>query len=182
MVDAPTVPDDVAVPSPPVATRRAMNELQFEQVEREFEAFIRKKGLKLTSQRRRILKRVFATNRHFTADEIHESFRRGRTDVSRATVYRTLSLLVEGGFIDMLDLGGDTKRYEHILDREHHDHLMCTRCGMVVEFQESRIEELQDEVAARQGFKITSHSLRLFGTCRKCTAAGASSAAGSGRS
>jgi Fur family ferric uptake transcriptional regulator len=145
-------------------------------VESEFEAFIRKKGLKLTSQRRRILKRVFSTNRHFTADEIHETFRRGRSDVSRATVYRTLSLLVEGGFIDMLDLGGDTKRYEHISDREHHDHLMCTRCGTVIEFQEPRIEELQDEVAKRQGFKITSHSLRLFGTCKKCSNAEAATA------
>ena len=153
-----------------------MNDGMPPNVENEFEAFIRKKGLKLTSQRRRILKRVFATNRHFTADEIHETFRRGRSDVSRATVYRTLSLLVEGGFIDMLELGGDTKRYEHILDREHHDHLMCTRCGAVIEFQEPRIEELQDEVAKRQGFKITSHSLRLFGTCKKCTTAGAASA------
>jgi Fur family ferric uptake transcriptional regulator len=155
----------------PVATQ--------ERIEREFEGFIRKKGLKLTSQRRRILKRVFATDRHFTADEIHEAFRRGRTDVSRATVYRTLSLLVEGGFIDMLELGGDTKRYEHILDREHHDHLLCTRCGAVVEFQEPRIEELQDEVAKRQGFKITSHSLRLFGTCRKCTSQPATASAAS---
>ena len=145
--------------------------IQFERVEREFEAFIRKKGLKLTSQRRRILKRIFSTDRHFTADEIHEAFRRGRNDVSRATVYRTLSLLVEGNFIDMLELGGDTKRYEHILDREHHDHLLCIRCGTVVEFQEARIEELQEEVAKRQGFRITSHSLRLFGTCKKCTAA-----------
>jgi Fur family ferric uptake transcriptional regulator len=177
MVDAPSVPDDTATPSLPIVSRRSMNDLQSERVEREFEAFIRKKGLKLTSQRRRILKRVFATNRHFTADEIHESFRRGRSVVSRATIYRTLTLLVEGGFIDMLELGGDTKRYEHILDREHHDHLMCTRCGIVVEFQEPRIEELQDEVAKRQGFKITSHSLRLFGTCRKCSAAGSSSAA-----
>ena len=150
--------------------RRSPGEQDFEKVEREFESFIRRKGLKLTSQRRRILKRVFTTNRHFTADEIHDVFRRGRNDVSRATIYRTLSLLVEGGFIDMLELGGDTKRYEHILDREHHDHLLCIGCGAVVEFQEPRIEELQNEVARRQGFKITSHSLRLFGTCRKCSA------------
>jgi Fur family ferric uptake transcriptional regulator len=149
---------------------------RFEKIEREFESFIRKKGLKLTSQRRRILKRVFTTDRHFTAEEIHEAFRRGRNDVSRATVYRTLSLLVEGGFIDMLELGGDTKRYEHILDREHHDHLLGVRCGAVVEFQEPRIEALQDEVARRHTFRITSHSLRLFGTCKKCTAALASGA------
>lgn len=153
-----------------ITPRRSTHELRFEKIGREFESFIRKKGLKLTSQRRQILKRVFATNRHFTADEIHESFRRSRSDVSRATVYRTLTLLVEGGFLDQLEFGGDVKRYEHILDREHHDHLLCTGCGTVVEFQETRIETLQDEVARRHGFKITSHSLRLFGTCKKCAA------------
>ena len=107
----------------------------------------------------------------FTAEEAHDWFRRGRDDVSRATVYRTLTLLVEGGFLDQLDLGGETKRYEHMLGREHHDHLMCNHCGAVVEFQEPRIETLQDEVAERHGFKIASHSLRLFGICRKCSEA-----------
>jgi Fur family ferric uptake transcriptional regulator len=159
-----------ATPPSQIVPRRSTADLAFDRIEREFETFIRRKGLKLTSQRRRILKRVFSTNRHFTADEVHELFRRGRDDVSRATVYRTLSLLVEGGFLDMLELGGDVKRYEHILDREHHDHLVCTRCAAVVEFQEPRIEELQDEVAKRHGYRITSHSLRLFGTCRKCAA------------
>ena len=174
-----TEPDDpgTGADTPALPSRRAAVVAAFERVEREFEAFVRRKGLKLTSQRRRILKRVFATNRHFTADEIHEAFRRGRDDVSRATVYRTLSLLVEGNFLDMLELGGDTKRYEHILGREHHDHLMCTRCGAVVEFQEARIEALQDEVAARHGFRITSHSLRIFGTCKKCVGAGAGTGA-----
>jgi Fur family ferric uptake transcriptional regulator len=148
--------------------RRPADEPAFARVESEFEAFIRKKGLKLTSQRRRILKRVFATSRHFTAEEAHDWFRRGRDDVSRATVYRTLTLLVEGGFLDQLDLGGETKRYEHMLGREHHDHLLCNRCGTVVEFQEPRIETLQDEVAVKHGFRIASHSLRLFGICRKC--------------
>ncbi len=157
------------------AARRATHEPAFERVEREFEAFIRKKGLKLTSQRRRILKRIFSTHRHFTAEEAHDWFRKGRDDVSRATVYRTLSLLVEGGLLDQLDLGGDKKRYEHLLGRAHHDHLLCTKCGTVVEFQEPRIETLQDEVAKANGFSITSHSLRLFGMCRKCAESSASS-------
>lgn len=173
-----TAADDLSGPAGQLPPRRAAVAAAFERVEREFERFIRGKGLKLTSQRRRILKRVFATNRHFTADEIHEVFRRGQGDVSRATVYRTLSLLVEGGFLDMLELGGDTKRYEHILGREHHDHLMCARCGAVVEFQEPRIEALQEEVATRHGFKIASHSLRIFGTCRKCVAAEGDAAVG----
>lgn len=175
-----TAADDSGGVRNSVAPRRAAVVAASERVEREFERFIRGKGLKLTSQRRRILKRVFGTNRHFTAEEIHEAFRRGRDDVSRATVYRTLSLLVEGGFLDMLELGGDTKRYEHILGREHHDHLMCATCGSVIEFQEPRIEVLQEEVAARHGFRITSHSLRIFGSCKKCVANESAHGAASG--
>ena len=145
-------------------------EPEFERVERQFEAFIRKKGLKLTSQRRRILKRVFQSHHHFTADEVHEMFRRAREKVSRATVYRTLSLLVEGGFLESLDLGQDRKFYEHILGHEHHDHIICLKCSKIIEFQEPRIEALQEQIMKDHGFRITSHSLRLFGYCEECQA------------
>jgi len=140
----------------------------FERVEREFEKFIRTKDLKLTWQRRKILKKVFSTHRHFTAEEMHDIFRRGRDQISRATVYRTLSLLVEGGFLDILDLGRDKKYYEHILGHDHHDHIVCLKCSMIVEFQEPRIEQLQQQVMERHGFVITTHSLRLFGYCSEC--------------
>ncbi len=143
-------------------------EPRFERVERSFEEFIRTKGLKLTSQRRRILKKVFTAHHHFTADEVHEMFRRSRDRISRATVYRTLSLLVEGGFLDILDLGQDRKYYEHVLGHEHHDHIICLQCNKIVEFQEPRIEELQERVVEEHGFHITYHSLRLFGHCADC--------------
>jgi Fur family ferric uptake transcriptional regulator len=143
-------------------------EPDFDHVEGSFEKFVRSKGLKLTSQRRRILKKVFSNHRHFTADEVHDMFKRTRDRISRATVYRTLALLVEGGFLDVLDLGGDRKYYEHILGHEHHDHIVCLSCERIVEFQEPLIEKLQEEVARRLGFRISSHSLRLFGYCAEC--------------
>lgn len=143
-------------------------EPEFERVERDFETFIRSKGLKLTSQRRRILKKVFATHQHFTADEMHAMFQRSKPLISRATIYRTLTLLVEGRFLESLDLGEDRKYYEHILGHEHHDHIICLECKKIVEFQERRIEELQEVVMKRHGFHTTSHSLRLFGYCADC--------------
>ena len=87
-------------------------------------------------------------------------------------MYRTLSLLVEGGFLDCLDLGQDRKLYEHILGHEHHDHIICLSCQKILEFQEPKIEELQEQVMASHGFSITNHSLRLFGYCSECRAAG----------
>ena len=143
-------------------------EPDFMSVEEKFEAFVRSKGLKLTSQRRRILKRVFSTHHHFTAEEVYDMFRRGREKISRATVYRTLSLLVEGRFLDSLDLGQDRRYFEHILGHEHHDHIICLTCTKIIEFQEPRIEALQEHVMKSHGFHITSHSLRLFGFCDEC--------------
>jgi len=137
-------------------------------VERLFEDFVRSRGLKLTAQRRRILKKVFSNHGHFTAEQMYEQVRRLR--ISRATVYRTLSLLVEGHFLECLDLGQDRKFYEHILGHEHHDHLICTACDTVIEFQEPRIEALQEQVGRRNGFLIQDHSLRLFGLCPACLA------------
>jgi Fur family ferric uptake transcriptional regulator len=149
---------------------RGGKEPDFDRVEKDFERFIRSKGLKLTSQRRRILKKVFSTHEHFTADEMHAMFQRGRSQISRATIYRTLALLEEGGFLESLDLGQDRKYFEHILGHEHHDHIICLQCARIVEFQEKRIEELQRAVMKQHGFKITSHSLRLFGYCSNCRA------------
>lgn len=151
-------------------------EPNFDRIEKDFEEFIREKGLKLTSQRRRILKKVFAIHHHFTADDIYDVFRRGKNQISRATIYRTVSLLTEGGFLDEVDLGQDRKYFEHIMGHDHHDHILCIRCDKVIEFQEDRIEELQRQVMKKHGFELTSHSLRLFGLCAKCRGTGAEQA------
>ena len=142
-------------------------EPDFTLVESAFERLVRSKGLKLTSQRRRILKKVFSTHEHFTAEDLHEMFRRSRSQISRATIYRTLGLLVEGGFLDALDLGGDRKFYEHVLGHERHDHIICLDCGKIMEFQEPRIDELQGEIAEKHGFRLEQHTLKMFARCRR---------------
>ena len=88
--------------------------------------------------------------------------------VSRATVYRTIALLVEGGFVESLDTGTGELLYEHTLGHRHHDHLVCEGCGRIEEFFDERIERLQEEVAASKGFELVSHSMRLFGRCASC--------------
>jgi Fur family ferric uptake transcriptional regulator len=146
--------------------------VEHEIIRARFEAFLRTRSLKLTSQREAIFERAFATHEHFTAETLHrwmtdeqESSSKG---VSRATVYRTLGLLEEAGFIGSLDSGRGELMYEHLLGHEHHDHLVCSKCGKIEEFRNDTIESLQEQVAKEHGFVLLRHSLRLEGHCRDC--------------
>jgi len=142
-----------------------------EQIIERFELFLRSHDLKLTTQRRRILDRAFETHEHFSADELYAWLKsEPGPHVSRATVYRTLALLLEGGFVEGLDAGRGELVYEHVLGHAHHDHLLCLDCGKIEEFQDERIEALQEEAAAKKGFVLVSHDLRLRGYCRACAA------------
>ena len=114
-------------------------------IRKSFERFLRKRSLKLTSQRVRIFERVFSTHEHLSAEKLVKWLSEdGGVGVSRATVYRTLSLLVEGGFLESLDAGGGELLYEHVLGHRHHDHMVCVDCGRIEEFVDPRIEELQE--------------------------------------
>jgi Fur family ferric uptake transcriptional regulator len=138
-------------------------------IRRSFENFLRTRELKLTLQRRRIFERVFATHEHFSAERLYGWMREEQgSGVSRATVYRTLSLLVEGGFLETLDTGREELLYEHVLGHRHHDHLVCVECGRITEFSDERIEALQVEAASKKGFTLLYHNLRLFGLCSGC--------------
>jgi Fur family transcriptional regulator, ferric uptake regulator len=133
-----------------------------------FEQFLRARKLRLTPQRRAIFERAFDTHQHFTADTLFGWLKDAPARVSRATVYRTLSLLVEGGFLESLDIGQGELRYEHVLGHRHHDHMVCLDCGRIEEFVDPRIEALQEEACRERGFVMVSHNLRLFGRCRAC--------------
>ena len=143
-----------------------------------FERFLRTRGLRLTRQRMEILRAIYATHKHVTAEQLFEALQKsGKGDslkISRATVYRTLSLLAEGGFVNALDVGRDTGTlFEHALGHRHHDHMICLECGAIGEFSDERLERVQDEAIRRAGFTATSHRLNVFGTCAKCAKKGA---------
>lgn len=138
-------------------------------IRKRFEDFLRSRGAKLTPQRARIFERAFATHEHFSAETLYDWLREeDGPDVSRATVYRTLALLLEGGFIEGLDTGRGELVYEHVLGHEHHDHMVCLDCGRIEEFRDDRIERLQEENCEQRDFELVEHSLRLMGYCKRC--------------
>jgi len=133
--------------------------------------FLVRKRLKLTRQRQAVVELIFSDSGHFEAEALVERLKIGRTRVSRATVYRTLELLRECQLVEKLDFGTPRSFYEHVPPGEHHDHLICTRCGNVIEFHNDRLEALQSEICSNFGFQDSYHSLRIFGLCSKCAQA-----------
>lgn len=130
-----------------------------------FETFLRKKSLKVTDQRRTMLRMALAHEGHFTADDVHGQLRREGESVSLSTVYRALALLEDAGILEGHDFADGQRRYERALTREHHDHLICLECRAVVEFQNPAIEDLQEQVLADHGFKMVHHALTIFASC-----------------
>lgn len=134
---------------------------------------LRARGLRWTLQRALIVRTALATHAHFTADELLAECQRLDPRVSRATVYRTLAVLEQAGFVEGLDTGDGGRRFEHVLGHQHHDHMVCTRCGAILEFHDEALEQRQEAAARRFGFRIERHSLRLYGCCRDCARSGA---------
>jgi len=131
-----------------------------------FEVFLRSRRLKMTEQRRTMVRVVLDKRGHFTADELYSTLLSDGESVSMATVYRALALLEEGGVVEGHDFADGQRRYERALGREHHDHMICVDCRAVIEFTNHDIERLQDEVAKANGFTLKDHSLQLFVACR----------------
>jgi Fur family ferric uptake transcriptional regulator len=130
-----------------------------------FEGYLRKQGLKMTDQRRTMVRAALGHAGHFTADDVHDRLKSEGEGVSLATVYRALSLLEDAGILEGHDFADGQRRYERALTREHHDHLICLDCRAVVEFQNSAIEALQEEVLQERGFKMVHHALTIFASC-----------------
>ena len=126
------------------------------------------RGLKATRQRATIVNTFFAQPGHLSVDELLTKVRHKNPRVSAATVYRTMKLLAECGLAHARQFGDGQTRWEVAGDRHHHDHLICTSCGAIVEFENDQIEHLQDQVARRHGFSVTHHKMELYGLCRDC--------------
>jgi len=125
-----------------------------------------KHQLKLTRQREQILN-VFLKMEHVTAEQIYRMLARKDPHIGLATIYRTLKLLCDAGLAQERHFGAQTQ-FDNVSHKGHHDHLICTSCGKIVEFENCDIERLQEEVAQRNGFVIQTHKLELYGLCAKC--------------
>lgn len=128
---------------------------------------IRSLNLKVTQQRLVILQTLSEGRRHLTAQELYEKVLPQFPEIGFATVYRFLRDLSEKQFVTEVRMGGMPARYE-LAPREHHDHLTCTRCGKICEFENKAIERLQEQVAQEFGFRLTHHVLELYGICPTC--------------
>lgn len=136
--------------------------------QRTFREFLRDHGLRFTEERRLILDEVFAKHEHFEAEGIVAALKRKGLHVSRASVYRTLPLLVESGMLREVYSSEKHSHYEHVFGHEHHDHLVCTKCGRTTDFLEPGIEELQESICRTYSFQPTSHELEIIGVCSSC--------------
>ena len=133
-----------------------------------FGEFLQTQGLKLTSERTALVREIFSTHYHFEADELLFKMKEKAVKISRATVYRTLELLVKSGMVRRVHLGEDHYHYEHVRGNSHHDHLICTTCGGVIEFHDEELERRQIEICERKKFTPTFHNLQILGVCESC--------------
>jgi len=125
-------------------------------------------GLKHTRQRDDILSVFLEVKGHITSDEIYNRVRERFPNIGYTTVYRTMKLLCDAGLASEHHFDEGVRRYE--IAHEHHDHLVCTRCGKIIEFECEMIEAAQDKIAANYGFRILRHRHELYGHCSDCLA------------
>jgi len=127
-----------------------------------------KRGLRSTDQRRLIVETFFQAPNHISIEELLAQVRLQDSRVGYATVYRTLKLLTECGVAFERKFGDGLTRYELADEASHHDHLICVECTKIIEFEEPKIEELQEKIAVRHGFVLQSHKHEMYGVCQEC--------------
>jgi len=141
--------------------------LNMQAMTQQFDEFLAGKGLRHSKRRGQVADVFFSTAKHIGIDELYEKVQSLDPGIGIATVYRTLNLLVESGLAIKRDFVTGAATYEK-RTKEHHDHLLCTSCGRIVEFQRDEIESLQDEVAKANDFVLTFHKMELYGICASC--------------
>ena len=139
-----------------------------------FRRYLREQGLPVTQQREAIADIVFTADRHLSVDDIEAQLRERGERIGKATVYRTLEMLVKSGLVQEHDFGEGFKRYEHLFGQKHvREHLICTECGSVSEIHSSELIRMQEEEARRHGFAPARYRLQIYGICAACQEKGA---------
>ena len=128
---------------------------------------LRKQGYKLTPQRRAVIQAIVSSQDHLTPAVIYEKVNRGFRHISLVTIYRTLDILAELGLVCELHAGGVSRSYT-IGTQQHHHHLICSNCGVVVDFTTHSLSRLEKRLANSNGFRIDGHVLEFFGMCPDC--------------
>ncbi|QDT52683.1 Ferric uptake regulation protein [Caulifigura coniformis] len=133
--------------------------------------FLLTKGLRMTRERSILTEEIFADHEHFDAEQLIQRLAQ-RTDgkrVSRSTIYRILPLLEEAGMLRKVARQDGRDVYEHDYGYPRHDHMICRKCNRLVEFKNTRVRELVEEIASEHGFRTEAHRLEVYGLCRTCS-------------
>jgi Fur family ferric uptake transcriptional regulator len=133
-----------------------------------FTVYLNTKNLKLTQERKAVLREIFLRPGHLEAEDLWQTLRKKKKKASRATIYRTLELLVDSGIVRKVDLGHGHSHYEHVLGHAHHEHMVCLKCGKVIEFSDKEMEGDLNKLCRKSGFEHISHRFEIFGHCGKC--------------
>ena len=123
---------------------------------------LKKEGLRYTNQRQAVWDEIKSSDDHRDAEQIYSALRNNNLNVSRATVYRTIDVLVKNRLVRKMDVGDGRSLYEPRLDDEHHDHMICLDTGDIIEFYNEELEDLQDKIAKKHGYKVIRHVHQLF--------------------
>lgn len=138
-----------------------------------FGRYLRDQGLPVTHQREAVAEVVFASDEHLSVDDIEGRLRERGERIGKATIYRTLDLLVRSRLVEEHDFGEGFKRYEHRLSSHPvHEHLICLECGTVTEFESNELYGVESRVRAEHGFQPVRRRLEIYGLCRACREAG----------
>lgn len=140
-----------------------------------FRRYLREQGLPITQQREAVADVVFSSTGHLSVEDIEAALKGQGERIGKATIYRTMEILVRSGLVEEHDFGEGFKRYEHLFGQQPiHEHLICTNCSRVIEFQSPQVVRLQEETARQHGFLPTRHRLEIYGICAHCQALGVS--------
>lgn len=143
-------------------------EMDFNTFLENFKEHVSKLGFKNSVQKDYILKMLYFSGEHLTAEEITYNIKnKYNIDIGIATVYRTMKFFEEMNIIESLDIGDGVKRYELSLSL-HHDHLVCTSCSKIIEFTDPFIEKQQEKVASNYNFDLKDHTMTIYGICENC--------------
>ncbi len=148
---------------------KSIENLSYEKLLEQFKILLKANNLKYTAQREAILKTLYDNPSHFTPENLYMLVKKNYPDLNTGitTVYRTLNLLEENNIATSISFGSAGKKFE-LGNKPHHDHLICEKCGEIVEFENQEIEKLQEKIAKLHDFKLTDHLMQLYGICKKC--------------
>ena len=148
---------------------QSIENLSYEELLNRFKTLLKTNNLKYTTQREAILKTLYDHPDHFTPENLYILVKKNYPELNTGitTVYRTLNLLEENNIATSISFGSAGKKFE-LGNKPHHDHLICEKCGDIVEFENQEIEKLQEKIANMHDFKLTNHLMQLYGICKKC--------------